>query len=148
MKMRSHSNSSSEGAEEAYNAKGKAQDLVRVVRRPESSSSGSREKEKSFKPMYKQQRDLGKRKASTSGSPKVGLQNQRGRQAQIKSKQGANEFKKNRQGSNEKTAAFIERMRPKPLDKQGNRQNSKPRRTSAKAAQAGTRGRQTNLHSQ
>lgn len=88
MKMRSQSNSSSEEAENVYTVKGKDQQLVRVINRSKSNSSsgGSLEKEKSYKPSLKQQRERGKRKGSTSGSPKIGLQNQRGRQGPAKNR--------------------------------------------------------------
>lgn len=118
MRSQSNSNSSSEERESnVYTAKGKQQDLVRVIHKPksDSSSSGSREKERNYKPAFKRQKELAKRKPSKSGSPKIGLQNQRGRQLPLKNKQI--ESKKNVQNQNEKTAAFIERMRPKPLEK-------------------------------
>lgn len=56
-----------------------------------------------------------KRKASGSGSPRgVGLQNQRLRSGKKKLPGATADAKK---GQMEKTSAFIERMRPKPIEK-------------------------------
>ena len=52
----------------------------------EDNSDHSLEKGQAYKPIYQRQRDAAKRKASTSGSPKIGLLNQRGRQVPVKNR--------------------------------------------------------------
>ena len=145
MRLRSRSNSSEEEADTGAKAGGISSALVRVVHKSKSKSNStsdhSVEKGQSYKPIYQRQRDAAKRKGSTSGSPKIGLLNQRGRQVPVKNRPTANEQRKSAQAVAEKTAAFIERMRPKPLEKPGSRQNSRQRKQSGKPAQASSRNR-------